>query len=68
MVIHPGHNGKTFENDIAILLFEVPFENTPTVKPICLWNKDSSFEQTITNYGIDDTMVSTQRRRLIVME
>ena len=36
MVVHRDYNPNTFENDIALLELESPFEVQPHVVPICL--------------------------------
>lgn len=36
MIIHRNYNQDTFENDIALLELESPFEIQPHIVPICL--------------------------------
>lgn len=36
MIVHRDYNPSTFENDIALLELESPFEIQPHVVPICL--------------------------------
>jgi hypothetical protein len=39
--VHPRFDRKTFENDVALLLFDEPgFNLTEDVIPICLWNEN----------------------------
>ncbi len=40
MIVHRDYNPETFDNDIALLELETPFEMKPHVVPICLPEQD----------------------------
>lgn len=40
MIVHRDYNPETFDNDIALLELDVPFEMQPNVIPICLPEAD----------------------------
>lgn len=40
MIVHRDYNPETFDNDIALLELETPFELKPHVVPICLPEQD----------------------------
>lgn len=43
MIIHRDYNPETFDNDIALLELETPFESKPHITPICLPTNDESY-------------------------
>lgn len=43
MIIHRDYNPSNFDNDIALLELEAPFQLQPHVVPICLPDKDEDF-------------------------
>lgn len=40
MIVHRDYNPETFDNDIALLELDTPFELKPHVVPICLPDQD----------------------------
>lgn len=43
MIIHRNYNPSTFENDIALMELESPFDVQPHVVPICLPDPNEDF-------------------------
>lgn len=44
MIVHRDYNPSNFDNDIALLELETPFQVAPHVVPICLPERDEQFE------------------------
>lgn len=44
MIVHRDYNPNNFDNDIALLELEYPYQIEPHVTPICLPEKQESFE------------------------
>lgn len=43
MIVHRDYNPDTFDNDIALLELETPFEMQPHIVPICLPEEDEDY-------------------------
>lgn len=43
MIVHRDYNPETFDNDIALLELDTPFESKPHIMPICLPTKEENY-------------------------
>ncbi|CAB3372954.1 Hypothetical predicted protein [Cloeon dipterum] len=59
LVIHPNYTKGELHSDIGLLIFNDGFELTEHVRPICLWNEDTSLDHidgrlgVVVGYGLD---------------
>ncbi|XP_065334843.1 uncharacterized protein LOC135936089 isoform X2 [Cloeon dipterum] len=61
LISHPKYVSGQFHYDVGLMIFDVGFELTHHVRPICLWNEDTDLNQVTgklamaVGFGIDES-------------